>query len=84
MHADAEFRKTGLERAEKVGKDLEWFKEQGHSIPQPSNHGIDYAHYLNDFSKRSTRLLLPFLHDLLRPHCRWQDHWQKGISNSEY
>lgn len=50
--ADAEFRKTGLERSEKVGKDLEWFGEQGHAIPQPSNHGIDYASYLNDLSEK--------------------------------
>nr|DAD44913.1 TPA_asm: hypothetical protein HUJ06_003143 [Nelumbo nucifera] len=36
----AEFRNTGLERSEKLTKDLEWFKGQGHIIPEPSSPGV--------------------------------------------
>ncbi|ESQ29592.1 hypothetical protein EUTSA_v10024084mg, partial [Eutrema salsugineum] len=31
----AEFKNTGLERADRLDKDLEWFKEQGYTIPEP-------------------------------------------------
>lgn len=48
---DAEFRNTGLERAENLAKDLEWFKEQGHSVPEPSTPGIDYSLYIEQLSK---------------------------------
>lgn len=49
--ADAEFRNTGLERAENLAKDLEWFKEQGHSVPEPSTPGVDYSLYIEQLSK---------------------------------
>ncbi|XP_058113249.1 heme oxygenase 1, chloroplastic-like [Magnolia sinica] len=48
----AEFRNTGLERSEKLAKDLEWFKEQGYTIPEPSSPGTSYARYLEDLSER--------------------------------
>lgn len=48
---DAEFRNTGLERAENLAKDLEWFKEQGHSVPEPSTPGVDYSFYIEQLSK---------------------------------
>ncbi|KAG9142177.1 hypothetical protein Leryth_007618 [Lithospermum erythrorhizon] len=47
----AEFRNTGLERSESLAKDLEWFKEQGHTIPEPSSPGVSYAKYLEDLSE---------------------------------
>ncbi|KAL3745135.1 hypothetical protein ACJRO7_014273 [Eucalyptus globulus] len=47
----AEFRNTGLERSEKLAKDLEWFKEQGYNIPEPSSPGVTYAHHLKEFSE---------------------------------
>ncbi|KAI4379467.1 hypothetical protein MLD38_005761 [Melastoma candidum] len=48
----AEFRNTGLERSEKLAKDLEWFKEQGYAIPEPSSPGVDYAQYLVELSEK--------------------------------
>ncbi|KAF9599879.1 hypothetical protein IFM89_001825 [Coptis chinensis] len=39
----AYFRKTGLERAEVISKDLEWFSQQGCVIPNPRNPGASYA-----------------------------------------
>ncbi|KAL1816055.1 hypothetical protein ACET3Z_018629 [Daucus carota] len=47
----AVFRNTGLERSESLAKDLEWFKEQGHVIPQPSPPGLTYAQKLEELSK---------------------------------
>ncbi|KAM7263274.1 hypothetical protein ACFE04_000957 [Oxalis oulophora] len=46
----AEFRDTGLERSESLAKDLEWFKEQGYQIPEPSAPGVTYASYLKELS----------------------------------
>lgn len=46
-----EFRNTGLERAENLAKDLEWFKEQGHSVPEPSTPGVNYSLYIEELSK---------------------------------
>jgi len=48
----AEFKGTGLERSEALAKDLEWFKEQGHSIPEPSSPGVSYALYLEELSEK--------------------------------
>ncbi|KAF4347788.1 hypothetical protein G4B88_003291 [Cannabis sativa] len=47
----AEFRNTGLERSESLAKDLEWFKEQGYTIPEPSGPGIAYSEYLKELSE---------------------------------
>ncbi|KAL6974219.1 Heme oxygenase 1 [Sarracenia purpurea var. burkii] len=54
----AEFRSTGLERSESLAKDLEWFKEQGHTIPEPSSPGLIYSDYLDDLSAKESQ---PFL-----------------------
>lgn len=55
--ADAELRNTGLERSETLKKDLEWFKEQGYTIPegpQPySSPGNSYARYLEELSEKN-------------------------------
>uniref|UniRef100_A0A0C9QRB6 heme oxygenase (biliverdin-producing) n=1 Tax=Wollemia nobilis TaxID=56998 RepID=A0A0C9QRB6_9CONI len=48
----AEFRNTGLERTEKLAKDLEWFRQQGYSIPEPSSPGTSYAKYLQELSEQ--------------------------------
>lgn len=45
------FRNTGLERAEKLAKDLEWFAEQGHVIPEPGTDGTTYSKYLTELSE---------------------------------
>ncbi|KAJ9551080.1 hypothetical protein OSB04_015125 [Centaurea solstitialis] len=54
----AEFRNTGLERAESLAKDLEWFKEQGHSIPEPSSPGLSYAAYVEELSKKDPQAFI--------------------------
>ncbi|KAI4984199.1 hypothetical protein ZWY2020_046571, partial [Hordeum vulgare] len=36
VRPDGEFRNAGLERSEALKKDLKWFSEQGHRIPEPS------------------------------------------------
>lgn len=52
VFSDAEFKNTGLERSEGLAKDLEWFKEQGHAIPEPSSPGINYAQYVEELSEK--------------------------------
>lgn len=56
--ADAEFRNTGLERSECLAKDLEWFKQQGHSIPEPSSPGVSYAQYLEELSEKDPQAFI--------------------------
>ncbi|XP_073155470.1 heme oxygenase 1, chloroplastic-like [Henckelia pumila] len=53
-----EFRNTGLERAECLGKDLEWFKLQGHVIPEPSSPGVNYVGYLEKLSKEDPQAFI--------------------------
>nr|GEX26322.1 heme oxygenase 1, chloroplastic-like [Tanacetum cinerariifolium] len=61
-HADfpeyAEFRNTGLERAGNLTKDLAWFKEEGHSIPEPLSPGIDYSLYIEELSKKDPQAFI--------------------------
>uniref|UniRef100_A0A0A9H2J1 Uncharacterized protein n=1 Tax=Arundo donax TaxID=35708 RepID=A0A0A9H2J1_ARUDO len=45
------FRKSGLERSESIAKYLEWFREQGIAIPEPSTSGSTYAAYLNELAE---------------------------------
>ncbi|CAI9293361.1 unnamed protein product [Lactuca saligna] len=54
----AEFRNTGLERAESLEKDLAWFKEQGHSIPEPSSPGLNYSAYVEELSKKDPQAFI--------------------------
>ncbi|TYI48322.1 hypothetical protein E1A91_D13G240000v1 [Gossypium mustelinum] len=54
----AEFRNTGLERSEKLAKDLQWFEEQGYAIPKPSSPGITYAEYLKEISDKDPQAFI--------------------------
>ncbi|KAL2621149.1 hypothetical protein R1flu_001354 [Riccia fluitans] len=47
----AKFRNTGLERSAALAKDLEWFKSQGHEIPEPAEEGTSYAELLRNLSE---------------------------------
>ncbi|KAK3164524.1 hypothetical protein QOZ80_1AG0020470 [Eleusine coracana subsp. coracana] len=49
----AELRNTGLERSAALKKDLEWFRQQGHAIPEPSAPGITFASYLEELSENA-------------------------------
>ncbi|KAG5569531.1 hypothetical protein H5410_059297 [Solanum commersonii] len=53
-----EFRNTGLERSEVLAKDLEWFRQQGHAIPEPSTPGVTYARYLEDLSEKDPQAFI--------------------------
>ncbi|KAL6223895.1 hypothetical protein ACLB2K_002752 [Fragaria x ananassa] len=64
----AEFRDTGLERSEKLAKDLEWFKEQGHAIPEPSTPGITYAEYLKELSEKDPQAFLCHFYNIYFAH----------------
>ncbi|ESQ29493.1 hypothetical protein EUTSA_v10024132mg [Eutrema salsugineum] len=55
---NAEFKNTGLERADRLGKDLEWFKEQGYSIPEPMTPGKIYAQYLKDIEEKDPQAFI--------------------------
>ncbi|KAL4571490.1 hypothetical protein LXL04_018250 [Taraxacum kok-saghyz] len=54
----AEFKSTGLERAGKLAKDLEWFKEEGHSVPEPLSPGLDYSIYIEELSKKDPQAFI--------------------------
>ncbi|KAK8501341.1 hypothetical protein V6N13_027039 [Hibiscus sabdariffa] len=45
-----EFRNSGLERSEKLAMDLEWFRQKGYAVGEPSAPGVTYAHYLKQLS----------------------------------
>ncbi|KAH7567377.1 hypothetical protein JRO89_XS07G0061200 [Xanthoceras sorbifolium] len=65
---DAYFRKTGLERAEGISKDLEWFSEQGIVIPDPSTPGVSYAKYLEEIAEKSAPLFLSHFYNIYFSH----------------
>ncbi|KAF3340626.1 heme oxygenase 1 [Carex littledalei] len=54
----AELRNTGLERSEALKKDLEWLKEQGHTIPEPSSPGNSYARYLEELPEKDPQAFI--------------------------
>ncbi|GMI92796.1 hypothetical protein HRI_002948900 [Hibiscus trionum] len=54
----AEFRNTGLERSEKLAKDLDWFREKGYAVGEPSAPGITYAHYLKQLSDKDPQAFI--------------------------
>ncbi|CAH9136156.1 unnamed protein product [Cuscuta epithymum] len=64
----AEFRNTGLERSESLEKDLEWFKQQGHSIPEPSEPGLSYARYLEELSVGDPQAFLCHFYNIYFAH----------------
>ncbi|KAJ4708267.1 Heme oxygenase 1 [Melia azedarach] len=64
----AEFRHTGLERSEKLAKDLEWFKEQGYAIPPPSSPGITYSEYLMDLSEKDPQAFICHFYNIYFAH----------------
>ncbi|KAI3801854.1 hypothetical protein L1987_29971 [Smallanthus sonchifolius] len=54
----AKFRNTGLERSGNLAKDLNWFKEQGHLIPEPLSPGLDYSMYVEELSKKDPQAFI--------------------------
>lgn len=65
---DAEFRNTGMERSGSLAKDLEWFREQGHTIPKPSSPGLTYAEYLEELSVRDPQAFICHFYNIYFAH----------------
>jgi hypothetical protein len=80
--SDVHFRKSSLEKTENLVKDLEWFKEQGYAIPEPSLPGKKIF-YLSDGigCKQYTFISLPLLQLVLCTCHRWCGDWPKGSFN---
>ncbi|XP_028801254.1 heme oxygenase 1, chloroplastic-like isoform X2 [Neltuma alba] len=64
----AEFRNTGLERSASLAKDLEWFREQGHTIPEPSSPGLTYAQYLKESSVKHPQAFICHFYNIYFAH----------------
>uniref|UniRef100_J3MFK5 heme oxygenase (biliverdin-producing) n=2 Tax=Oryza brachyantha TaxID=4533 RepID=J3MFK5_ORYBR len=64
----AEFKNTGLERSEQLKKDLEWFKEQGHTIPEPSAPGTTYASYLEVLAEKDPQAFICHFYNVYFAH----------------
>ncbi|KAK7304173.1 hypothetical protein RJT34_15271 [Clitoria ternatea] len=64
----AEFRNTGLERSASLAKDLEWFKEQGYTIPEPSSPGLNYAQYLKELSVNDPQAFICHFYNIYFAH----------------
>lgn len=64
----AEFRSTGLERSEKLTKDLQWFKEQGHNIPEPSSPGLSYARHLEELAEKDPQAFICHFYNIYFAH----------------
>lgn len=64
----AYLRKTGLERSEELCKDLEWLKEEGVEIPNPSSPGVTYAKYLEELAETSAPLFLSHFYNIHFSH----------------
>lgn len=64
----AEFSSTGLERSEKLAKDLEWFKEQGHAIPDPSTPGLTYSQCLKELSEKDPQAFICHFYNIYFAH----------------
>ncbi|XP_004514862.1 heme oxygenase 1, chloroplastic-like [Cicer arietinum] len=64
----AEFRNTGLERSASLAKDLEWFKEKGYTIPEPSSPGLTYAQYLTNLSQKDPQAFICHFYNIYFAH----------------
>lgn len=57
-----------MERSEKLAKDLEWFRDQGHTIPEPSSPGVSYASYLEELSKKDPQAFICHVYNIYFGH----------------
>ncbi|KAJ3694214.1 hypothetical protein LUZ60_009694 [Juncus effusus] len=64
----SEFLNTGLERSEALEKDLEWFKQQGHQIPEPSSPGVSYAKYLEELAENDPQAFICHFYNVYFAH----------------
>jgi len=66
--ADELFRDTGLERSERLAKDLEWFESQGHTIPEPGPAGTSYADFLTELSEKNVPAFICHFYNVYFAH----------------
>ncbi|PHT75150.1 Heme oxygenase 1, chloroplastic [Capsicum annuum] len=78
---DAEFRNTGLERSEVLAKDLEWFRQQGHAIPEPSTPDVSYARYLEELSEKDPRAFICHFYNTYFAHSSGGRMIGRKVSN---
>lgn len=64
----AEFKNTGLERSGNLAKDLEWFKEQGYTVPEPSSPGRNYAEILKELSEKDPQAFICHFYNIYFAH----------------
>jgi len=64
----AEFRNTGLERSERLAKDLEWFLQQGHAIPEPRSPGTTYSKYLEELAEKDPPAFICHFYNIYFAH----------------
>ncbi|OMO81104.1 heme oxygenase-like protein [Corchorus capsularis] len=64
----AEFKSTGLERSASLAKDLQWFKEQGYAIPEPSSPGVTYSEYLKELSEKDPQAFICHFYNIYFAH----------------
>uniref|UniRef100_A0ACD5X1E6 Uncharacterized protein n=1 Tax=Avena sativa TaxID=4498 RepID=A0ACD5X1E6_AVESA len=62
------FRKSGLERSASIEKDLEWFREQGIEVPEPSTSGSTYAAYLSELARSNAPAFLSHYYNIYFSH----------------
>ncbi|KAL5539396.1 hypothetical protein UlMin_044025 [Ulmus minor] len=68
----AKLKNTGLERSESFAKDLEWFKEQGYAIPEPSTPIVNYAKYLKELSEKDPQAFICHFYNIYFAHSAGQ------------
>lgn len=66
--ADGEFKGTGLERSEQLNKDLDWFKEEGYIIPEPSKPGTAYSNYLQQLAEKDPPAFICHFYNIYFAH----------------
>ncbi|KAJ0231537.1 Heme oxygenase 4 [Hirschfeldia incana] len=65
---DAAFKNTGLERSNNLGRDLEWFKEQGYDIPEPMARCETYSKYLKDIAENDPPAFICHFYNIYFAH----------------
>ena len=57
-----------MERCANLAKDLKWFKEEGHAIPEPSSPGLNYAKYLKELSESDEQAFICHFYNIYFAH----------------
>lgn len=51
-----------------MAKDLDWFRSQGHAIPEPSSPGASYAKYLEELSEADPQAFICHFYNIYFAH----------------